>query len=149
MAPDVCLLSNGRYHVLLTESGSGYSAIDGMDVTRWREDGTRDCWGQYFYIRDLDENRVWSAGRQPVGSAGDENEVDLRPGRATLRRRDGEIETRLEAAVAADVNAEMRRITLTNLGDRVRKLEVTSYAEIALNPRRADQAHPAFAKLFL
>ena len=26
---------------------------------------------------------------------------------------------------------------------------MTSYAEIALNPRRADQAHPAFAKLFL
>jgi cyclic beta-1,2-glucan synthetase len=28
-------------------------------------------------------------------------------------------------------------------------LDVTSYAEVALNPRRADQAHPAFAKLFL
>ena len=26
---------------------------------------------------------------------------------------------------------------------------MTSYAEVALNPRRADQAHPAFAKLFL
>jgi cyclic beta-1,2-glucan synthetase len=28
-------------------------------------------------------------------------------------------------------------------------LDLTSYAEVCLNPRRADQAHPAFAKLFL
>ena len=52
-------------------------------------------------------------------------------------------------AVSSDVDAEVRRVTLTNSSDRVCKLEVTSYAEIALNPRRADQAHPAFAKLFL
>ena len=38
---------------------------------------------------------------------------------------------------------------MTNHGVQPRTLEVTSYAEIALNDRRADQAHPAFAKLFL
>src|SRR4030095_7275042 len=65
------------------------------------------------------------------------------------RRRDGEIETRYEVAVVPDANAEVRRVTLTNHGDWRRNLDVTSYAEIALNPRRADQAHPAFAKLFL
>ncbi len=43
----------------------------------------------------------------------------------------------------------MRRITLTNHGPRPRTLDVTSYVEVALNSRRADQAHPAFAKLFL
>ena len=48
-----------------------------------------------------------------------------------------------------DANAEVRRVTLTNRGNRLRTLDVTSYAEVALNPRRADQAHPAFAKLFL
>ena len=49
----------------------------------------------------------------------------------------------------ADADAEVRRITLTNHGARPHTLEVTSYAEVALNHRRADQAHPAFAKLFL
>jgi len=42
--PEVCLLSNGRYSVLLTAAGSGYSVVDGMDVTRWREDTTCDNW---------------------------------------------------------------------------------------------------------
>ena len=46
--PNVCLLSNGRYSVMLTEAGSGYSTHDGLDVTRWREDATGDCWGQYL-----------------------------------------------------------------------------------------------------
>ena len=147
--PGVALLSNGRYSVLLTEAGSGYSVVDGMDVTRWREDGTCDCWGQYCYVRDLDDGRIWSAGRQPLGRSGDEDAAELRPDRAALRRRDGEIETRYEVAVVPDANAEVRRVTLTNHGDWRRNLDVTSYAEIALNPRRADQAHPAFAKLFL
>jgi cyclic beta-1,2-glucan synthetase len=147
--PEVCLLSNGHYSVMLTAAGSGYSARDGMDITRWREDGTRDCWGQYCYVRNLDDGRVWSAGRQPLGRNADEYEADLRSDRATIRRRDGDMETRYEVAVAPDADAEVRRVTLTNRGDGPRTLEVTSYAEVALNPRRADQAHPAFAKLFL
>ena len=65
-SPEICLLSNGRYSVMLTASGGGYSVVDGMDVTRWRNDGTRDCWGQYCYIRNLDDGRIWSAGRQPL-----------------------------------------------------------------------------------
>src|SRR5262245_35710147 len=144
--PHLCLLSNGSYSVLLTAAGSGYSVVDGMDVTRWREDATRDCWGQYCYVRDLDDGRVWSAGRQPLGRSVDEDAAQLGPDIATLRRRDGEIETRYEVVVVPDANAELRRVTLTNLGDRRRNLDVTSYSEIALNPRRADHAHPAFAK---
>ena len=148
-SPEVCLLSNGRYSVMLTAAGSGYSAREGMDVTRWREDGTRDCWGQYCYVRNLDDGRVWSAGRQPLGRHADEYEADLRPDRAVIRRRDGDVETCYEVAVVPDADAEARRVTLTNRGSRPLTLEVTSYAEVALNPRRADQAHPAFAKLFL
>ena len=40
-------------------------------------------------------------------------------------------------------------MTLVNHGNRPREVELTSFAEICLNHRRADQAHPAFAKLFL
>ena len=147
--PNVCLLSNGRYTVMLTEAGSGYSTCDGLDVTRWREDATSDCWGQYFYIRDLDGGRAWSAGRQPLGGDADEYEAMLGLDGAVFQRRDGDIETRYEIAVAADADAEVRRITMTNHGVLPRTLDVSSYAEVSLNSRRADQAHPAFAKLFL
>ena len=112
--PSVCLLSNGRYNVVLTEAGSGYSTHDGLDVTRWREDATCDCWGQHCYIRDLDGGRAWSAGRQPLGGDADDYEAILGSDRAVFRRRDADIETRYEVAVASDADAEVRRITVTN-----------------------------------
>ena len=73
--PRVALLSNGRYSVVITAAGSGYSTWRGLDVTRWREDATRDCWGQFCYIRDPNEvdvgqpdmgAMVESAGREPA-----------------------------------------------------------------------------------
>src|SRR5204862_4290406 len=52
--PEVNLLSNGTYHVMLTTAGGGYSRWRNLAVTRWREDPTRDCWGTFCYLRDLD-----------------------------------------------------------------------------------------------
>src|ERR1044072_1399026 len=70
--PAVALLSNGRYGVMITAAGAGYSTWRDLDVTRWREDGTRDCWGQFYYVRDLGDERVWSIGIQPLPQAGGE-----------------------------------------------------------------------------
>jgi cellobiose phosphorylase len=148
-APQVALLSNGRYGVVLTAAGSGCSTWRGLDVTRWREDATRDCWGQFCYIRDATEGTAWSAGYQPLCRAADESEVVFHPDRAEFRRRDGDTETRLAVCVAQDYDAEVRVVTVVNNSDRPRELDLTSYAEVCLNPRRADQAHPAFAKLFV
>ena len=50
------ILSNGRYSVLLTPSSAGWSSWKDLDVTRWREDATRDCWGSFCYVRDLTSN---------------------------------------------------------------------------------------------
>ena len=122
---------------------------DGLDVTRWREDVTSDGWGQDRYVRDVDDGRAWSVGRQPLGGHPDAYDAIFRSDRAAFRRRDGDVETCYEIAVAGDADAEVRRVTVTNHGARTRTLEVTSYAEVSLNYRRADQAHPAFAKLFL
>jgi hypothetical protein len=41
--PEVHLLSNGRYHVVISSAGGGYSRWRDLAVTRWREDATRDC----------------------------------------------------------------------------------------------------------
>ena len=118
-------------------------------MTRWREDATRDCWGQFCYVRDLSDGTVWSVGHQPLCRAADEYEVAFHADRAEFRRRDGDVETRWAVCVAPDHDAEVRVVTLVNHGGRPRDFDLTSYAEVCLNHRRADQAHPAFAKLFL
>ena len=51
--------------------------------------------------------------------------------------------------VSAEDDSEVRRITLTNLGRRVREIEITSFAELSLAPQAADVAHPSFSKLFV
>ncbi|HVK11767.1 MAG TPA: hypothetical protein VM597_23545 [Gemmataceae bacterium] len=147
--PAVALLSNGRYGVMITAAGSGYSTWRDLDVTRWREDGTRDCWGQFCYVRDSGERTSWSVGHQPLCRTADDYEAVFHPWRADFRRRAGDCETRLAVCASPDHDAEVRVVTVVNRGDRPRDLDVTSYAELCLNHRRADQAHPAFAKLFL
>ncbi len=147
--PAIALLSNGSYGVMITSAGAGYSTWRGLDVTRWREDATRDCWGQFCYVREVGSGSAWSIGSQPLPKPADESGFEFHADRAEFWRRDGDVETRCAIGVVPDADAEVRAVTLVNHGRRHRELELTSYAEVCLNDRRADQAHPAFAKLFL
>jgi cellobiose phosphorylase len=147
--PQVALLSNGVYSVVISGAGGGSATWRDLDVTRWREDTTRDCWGQFCYVRDRESGTVWSTGYQPVCRPADEYEFVFHPDRAEFRRRDGDMEARWAVCIASGHDAEVRAFSLANYGERPRDLDLTSYAEVCLNHRRADQAHPAFANLFL
>jgi len=118
-------------------------------VTRWREDTTRDAWGTFIFLRDTRSGAVWSAGFQPSGVEPDSYDVTFVEDRAEIQRRDGNLLTRLEVLVSPEDDAEIRRVTLTNLGSETREIEVTSYAELVLAPPRDDLAHPAFSNLFV
>ena len=143
------LLSNGRYAVMLTAAGSGYSRWRGLAVTRWREDATCDDWGSYIFLRDVRSGDVWSAGYQPAGAEADSYAVAFNEDRAEITRHDGSLTTTLEVLVSAEDDAEVRRVSIANSGNAVREIDVTSYAELVLAPQADDVAHPAFMKLFV
>ncbi|MGH7555393.1 MAG: glucoamylase family protein, partial [Longimicrobiales bacterium] len=147
--PGIHLLSNGRYAVMITTAGSGYSHWRDLAVTRWREDRTRDAWGTYVFLRDVQSGSVWSAAYQPGGVEPDTYEVVFSEDHVEIHRRDGAITTTLEVVVSPEHDAEVRRVSITNLGTRTREIELTSYAEIVLAPPAADAAHPAFSNLFV
>ena len=147
--PRTHLLSNGRYVVMLTAAGSGYSRCGALAVTRWREDTTRDAWGTFIFLRDAKSGAVWSAGIQPSGIEPDAYDVTFLEDRVEFQRRDANLLTRLEVLVSPEDDAEIRRVTLTNLGSEAREIEVTSYAELVLAPPRAEASHPAFSNLFV
>ena len=149
LTPRTHLLSNGRYSVMMTAAGSGYSRWGNFAVTRWREDVTCDSWGTYVFLRDTRSGALWSAGYQPSGAAPDRYNVAFSEGRAEIVRHDGVFTTTLEVLVSSEVDAEVRRVSITNRGSHVREVELTSYAEIVLAPRADDDAHPAFSKLFV
>jgi cyclic beta-1,2-glucan synthetase len=147
--PQVNLLSNGRYAVMLTAAGSGYSRWRDLAVTRWRDDGTRDDTGSYIYVRDADSQRVWSPGYQPSAAQPDGYEVTFTEDRAEFVRHDTKITTILTIVVSPEDDAEVRHLAIANNGNRARIIEVTSYLELALAPPAADAAHPAFSKMFV
>ena len=147
--PATHILSNGRYAVMVTTAGSGYSRWRDLAVTRWREDRTLDAWGTYFFLRDRHSGQVWSAAYQSTGVDPDTYEVAFSEDRVEFRRRDGTIGTTLEIVVSPEHDAEVRRVSITNLGARSREIELTSYAEIVLATPAADAAHPAFSNLFV
>ena len=147
--PEVQLLSNGRYHVMLTNAGGGYSRWKNIALTRWREDCTCDNWGTFCYIRDLDNNASWSAAFQPSLKQGDNYEAVFSQGRAEFRRRDSAMETHTEIVVSPEDDIELRRVHIINRSRRRRSIEVTSYAEVVLATPIADELHPAFSNLFI
>ena len=147
--PEVQLLSNGRYHVVVSNSGGGYSRWKDIAVTRWREDSTCDNWGTFCYIRDMENGSFWSTGYQPTLKQSKNYEVVFSQGKAEFRRRDNNIETYTEIVVSPEDDIEMRRIHITNRSRRQRVIEVTSYAEVVLASAASDLSHPAFSNLFV
>jgi len=147
--PEAHLLSNSRYAVMLTGAGSGYSRWRDLGITRWCEDATRDDWDAYVFLRDVRSGEVWSAGYQPSGVGPASYDVRFSEDRAEFIQRDGTITTVLEIVVSPEDDAEVRRLSVSNAGNRVRDIELTSYAELALAPPAADAAHLTFSKLFV
>ena len=148
-APITHLLSNGSYAVMLTAAGSGYSRWGDIAITRWREDATRDDWGSFIFLRDMKGGNVWSATTQPMADAAGESDVVFGEDHAEFIRHDVGLTTTMDVIVSGEHNGEVRRISLTNSGRRSREIELTSYAELVLTTPAADNAHPAFAKMFV
>jgi len=147
--PEVHLLSNGRYHVVISTSGSGFSHWKEFAITRWREDTTRDNWGNFCYLRDVESGEIWSSAFQPTLRISKFYEAIFTQGRAEFRRRTDDLDIHTEISVSPEDDIEMRRITLTNRSSRAKTIELTSYAEIALAAQANDLSHPAFSNLFL
>ncbi len=147
--PEVQLLSNGRYMVMVTNAGGGYSRWKDFAVTRWREDTTLDDTGSFCYLRDITTGVAWSAAHQPTLRRTRDYEAIFSQSRAEFRRRDGDFDTYTEIAVSPEDDIELRRVTITNRSRVRRTIDLCSYAEVVIAPAAADAAHPAFSNLFV
>ncbi len=147
--PEVHLLSNGRYHVMITNAGGGYSKWKDIAVTRWREDTTCDNWGTFCYIHDESSGEFWSAAHQPTLKRSKKYESIFSEGLAEFRRRDQNYDMHTEIVVSPEDDIELRRVHLTNRSRTRRTIDITSYAEVVLASADSDALHPAFSNLFV
>lgn len=147
--PEVQLLSNGTYHVMLTHAGGGYSRWKNLALSRWNEDCTRDHWGTFCYIKDMASGKFWSTAYQPLCTPSEGFQTIFSEGRAEYTCRTHEYDVHMDIVVASEDDVELRRLRITNRTRKQRTLEITTFAEVALAPPMADDLHPAFSKLFV
>ena len=147
--PEVQLLSNGTYHVMVSNAGGGYSRWKNLAVSRWREDRTCDNWGVFCYLRDTASGEYWSAALQPALERSKQSEAIFTEGRVEFRDHTHGYDMHTEIAVSPEDDLEIRRIRLTNRAQVRRTIEATSYMEVVLAPPAADALHPAFSNLFM
>ncbi len=147
--PQTLLLGNGRYSVMVTNSGSGYSRWNQFDITRWRADAALDNWGTFVFLHERRSNATWSATSQPLNGDRGEASVAFSANRAEFHRLLLGVESVMSVAVSADDDVEVRKLTILNRTRRRRYLELTSFAEFALAPHGADAGHQAFSKMFV
>ncbi len=147
--PHSLLLSNGRYGLMVTNSGGGYSQWGGREISRWRADQTCDAMGTFCYLYEVDTDHLWSSTWHPVGGKVEGYSVNFALDRAVFRRDDNGMHTETEVIVSPEDDVEIRRITLINRSEQIRRLNLTSYVELSMAIHNADRQHPAFNKLFI
>ena len=140
------ILSNGRYSVMLTAAGGGYSHWGDIALTRWQADPARENATSGIWLRDLRNGRL-----HPVAAASgaDQRDVQFFEDRAAIWRQDDTLSTVMDVLVSGEDDAEVRRVSVSSSSHRPREVELTSYAELVLTTPAADAAHPAFARMFV
>lgn len=149
LIPEVQLLSNVDYHLMVSQSGGSYSRWKELALTRWRSDATCDSWGPFCYISDPVTNEVWSNTWQPLGEAASQYEAVFNDAGAEFNMVAGTVGVKTQIVVSSEDDIELRRVTLLHRGREPRILELTTYAEVVLAPTESDLAHPAFSNLFI
>ncbi len=146
--PEVSVLSNKKYCLLMNDRGDSFSRYRTLQLNRYRKITEQD-YGIFFYIQDLDTKKVWSNTYAPINQKPDQYEVVFSSDRIKYLRKDGFITTKTEIIVTANHNAEIRKITFINDSDNSKKLELTSYTEPILSENPDDISHRVFNSMFL
>lgn len=146
--PEVSVLSNSRYSILINDKGAGFSRYKTIQLNRHKKI-TEQEYGNFLYIRDLENNKVWSNTYAPVDIKPDRYHVVFALDRIKYMRADNDIITTTEIIVTKRHNAEIRKVTFKNTTSKTRKLELTTYTEPIICEKDADISHRVFNSMFI
>jgi len=148
--PNVHILSNGKYSLILSDSGCGYGKCGDIMVTRFRNDLQNGIYGNFIFINNVTKNNWWTNTIAPAFNDKENYRALFSPHKADYFRKGNDgIDTTTEIIVSPEENSEIRKITIANHSNDDVVLEITSYTELVLACFCADVAHPAFSNLFI
>ena len=145
-------LSNGCMTVSLASDGRGYTMVAGVvrdsfpiDITR-RPTGPLELRGHFVFLRDTTDATLWSLGYLPTRVVGADYTVKQSdPNRIKVRNTFSGIRAEAWITLAEQEPIEFFRMRLQNLEDRPRRLELTSFRELAVHEFGAYFRDPDFS----
>ena len=146
--PEVSVLSNNNYMLLMNDRGNGFSRYKQIQLNRYRKI-TEQNYGMFVYIKDLTNSKFWSNTYSPTYVKPDKYNVVFASDRITFIRQDSKVTTKTEIIVAKEHNAEIRKITIKNHTDEDKYLELTTYNEPIISENIDDVTHRTFRNLFV
>ena len=134
--PWVNVICPGRYGVVISQAGGGFSWLDhaGLNrLTRWQQDLIKDEQGKYIFIKDEESGKIWSVTFQPVKAEYEQYNCIQGIGYTKFINKTDGIKTSLTIFVPPDDSLEVWALNITNESGRPRKLKVISYLEWCLD----------------
>ena len=146
--PEVSVLSNNNYLLLINDRGNGFSRYKKIQLNRYRKITEQD-YGNFMYIKDLSNGKYWSNTYAPVNKTPDKYNIVFASDRIKFYRQDESIATTTEMIVTKEHNSEIRRVTFKNHGSEDKYLEITTYTEPIIEENIDDISHRTFKNLFI
>jgi len=147
--PWVNVISNGRYGIVISQLGGGFSWLDHSEfnrLNRWHQDLIQDNWGKYFYFK-LKDGEFFSPTFLPAKTKLDEFEVIYGQGYAIFKSKYKSLQVELKVFVPFDDSIEIWDFNVKNLSNQKVEFDVYTYFEFCLGSS-ADH-HREFHKAFL
>jgi cyclic beta-1,2-glucan synthetase len=143
------VLGNGSYSVTLRANGAGTSRWRGLGINRSRDDALRDALGSFFYLRMPGREAPVSITQHPAPDRKAHYSSNFHADRVCFDAAWAHLRAHTTVWVSPEDDVEFRQIDLYNSGEQDLDLELISAFEVSLADPRADEAHPAFSKLFV
>jgi cyclic beta-1,2-glucan synthetase len=130
-APWCNVLANEDFGTIVSEAGLGFTwCVNSGEhrLTPWSNDPLVDPQTEALYLRDEETAKVWTPTPLPAG--GDAPcQIRHRPGATTWQCNGDGLEQRLTVVVPPDAPVKLAILSLSNPGERGRRLTATYYAE--------------------
>ncbi len=148
LRPEISVISNRKYALLINERGNGFSRYKTTQINRYRKITEQD-YGMFLYIKDLDNSKVWSNTYAPMNIKPDEYEAIFATDKIKFINKTNQVTTTTEIVIGTKHNIEVRKYTLFNNSDEVKNLQLTTYSEPIINANADDIAHRTYQNLFI
>ena len=147
--PWINVISNGRYGIVLSQLGGGFSWLDHSEfnrLNRWHQDLIQDNWGKYFYFR-LKNGETFTPTFKPVKTKLDSFVVIHGQGYSIFKSKYKFIDIELKVFIPFDDEVEIWDFTIKNDSNENTKFDVFSYFEFCLGS--SSDFHREFHKAFI